>query len=117
MDFLKLPLVVQAGDPKGPCAKHRIQSKLWATAFDFKKSLKDVIFAASDFGTQVNIRFQFNKHEQRAVEMELFLNLNDRFDFCCKLIKVRHAKTYPIYIPIVSGKIVSRKNLDQIGKI
>ena len=56
MDFLKLPLVVQEGDPKDfePFVQIRMVSHNRLT-----RSLKDVIFGASDFGTQVNIRFQF----------------------------------------------------------
>ena len=73
MDFLKLPLVVQVGDPKDfkPFVQMVSHNRL-------TRSLKDVIFAASDFGTQVNIRFQFFKH----AHLELLLNLNDRFDKC-----------------------------------
>ena len=75
MDFLKLPLVVQVGDPKD--FKPFVQTRM-ASHNRLTRSLKDVIFAASDFGTQVSIRFQFFKH----AHLELLSNLNDRFDKC-----------------------------------
>ena len=64
MDFLKLPLVVQVGDPKDfkPFVQIRMVSHNRLT-----RSLKDVIFAASDFGTQVNIRFQFRTSTLKIV--------------------------------------------------